>query len=183
MKRWLKRNLPARTSFLANGRFGLFGRLLHDPNLWHLNRYSVSGAVAIGLFVAFMPPLGQSLLAAALAIWLRVNLPIAALTTFVTNPLTIPPVFYFAYRVGCWLLVITPERFDLDFWLDPLQWTAVVWPMTVGCLICGALAAGLGYATIQTFWRWRILRQIERRRARYRATTSGASRPSSRRQT
>jgi uncharacterized protein len=81
VKRWLKRILPAPRTFLANGRFGMFGKLLHDPNLWHLNRYSVSGAVAVGLFVVFMPPLGQTILAVAAAILLRVNLPIAVLVS------------------------------------------------------------------------------------------------------
>ncbi|NCA70241.1 MAG: DUF2062 domain-containing protein [Sphingobacteriia bacterium] len=181
MKRWLKRNLPAPAAMRANRHVGLFGRLLHDPNLWHLNRRSVASGVAVGLFVMFLPPLGQTLLAAALAILFRVNLPIAVMVSLITNPLTIPPIYYTTYNLGCWVLGITPERFDLDFWLDWQRWQAVIWPVTLGGLICGALCAALGYVLVQLLWRWRLTRQIRLRRARYQSVARDR-RPSSKRQ-
>ncbi|MCG6897336.1 MAG: DUF2062 domain-containing protein [Thiocapsa sp.] len=182
MKRWLKRILPAPGVILANRQLGVFGKLLHDPNLWHLNRHSVSGAVAVGLFVAFLPPLGQSLVAAGAAIFFRVNLPIAVLTTWVSNPVTIPPMFYFAYSLGCWLVGIEPRGFKLDFWMDWHNWLAVMWPLALGSLVCAAVSATLGYLMIQMLWRWRLTRLIRARQARYRATASRDSRPSSKRQ-
>lgn len=183
MKRWLKRNLPARGSILESPQLGVFGKLLHDPNLWHLNRHSVAGAVAVGLFVAFLPPLGQSLVAAGAAILFRVNLPIAVVTTWVSNPLTIPPMLYFAYCLGCWLLGIEPAGFRLEFWLDWHNWLRVIWPLALGSLVCATICSSLGYLMIQSVWRWRLVRLIRARRARYRAAASGTSRPSSRRQT
>jgi uncharacterized protein len=45
----------------------------------------------------YMPPIGQMFMAAAAAIVLRVNLPISVALVWITNPLTIPPMFYFAY--------------------------------------------------------------------------------------
>jgi uncharacterized protein len=182
VKRWLKRILPAPGTLLANGRFGLFGKLLHDPNLWHLNRYSVSGAVAVGLFVAFMPPLGQTFVAVAAAILFRVNLPIAVVVSFLSNPVTIPPILYFSYSLGCWALGIEPERFNLEFWLDWRHWVVVIWPLTIGSLICATVCSAVGYLVIQTIWRWRLMRQIQMRRERYREAASRVSRPSSRRQ-
>jgi uncharacterized protein (DUF2062 family) len=167
----------------ANRHLSVFGTLLQDPNLWHLNRRSVSGAVAIGLFVMFLPPFGQSLLAAGLAIVRRVNLPIAVVVSWISNPLTLPPMLYFAYRLGCWLLGVTPSQFDIAFWTHWRQWLDVIWPLVFGGLISGLVAALLGYLATQALWRWRLMLQIRKRRERYRALSSGFSRPSSRRQT
>ncbi|MFB1487847.1 MULTISPECIES: DUF2062 domain-containing protein [unclassified Thiocapsa] len=183
MKRWLKRNLPAAGTFRANRHFGVFGKLLHDPNFWHLNRHSVSGATAIGLFVMFLPPVGQSLIAAWAAIVLRVNLPIAVVVSWISNPVTIPPMFYFAYRLGCWMLGIEPGHFALEYWLDWRHWIAVLWPLMLGSLVCAFLCSGLGYLTVQTLWRWHLMRRIRERRERYRASASRDNRPSSNRQT
>lgn len=182
MKRWLKRNLPAAGTIRASGRFGVFGKLLHDPNLWHLNRRSVSGAAAVGFFVMFLPPFGQSLIAAAAAIVLRVNLPISVALVWVTNPVTIPPVFYFTYRLGCWMLGIEPGEFELEYWLDWHHWIAVIWPLALGNLVCGTLCSALSYLTVQAIWRRRLMRRIRERRERYRAAVSRDKRPSSNRQ-
>ena len=80
------------------------GVLLHDENLWHLNRRSVSGGVAAGLFWAMIPIPVQMVIAALSAILFRINLPISVALVWLTNPLTIPPVFYTNYLVGTWLL-------------------------------------------------------------------------------
>jgi len=51
--------------------------LIHDPNLFHINRHSLSAGVFVGLFIAFLPIPGQVLVAAFMAWKLRCNLPIA----------------------------------------------------------------------------------------------------------
>ncbi|MBN2885110.1 MAG: DUF2062 domain-containing protein [Chromatiaceae bacterium] len=183
MKRWLKRHMPAPQAILANRSLGIFGSLLQPPNLWSLNRHSVSGGVAVGLFVMYLPPFGQPLLAVALAILLRVNLPISFSLVWLSNPLTIPPMFYSSYLLGCWLLGIEARGFELRFWLDWHNWLAVMAPVLLGSLVCASLCAALGYAAIRMLWRWRLVREIRRRRARYAPPmASGASTPSSSRQ-
>ena len=104
MKHFLKQIAPDRAKIREHRHLRVFGKLLHDPNLWHLNRRSVSGAFAVGMFVMYLPPLGQMLIAAAGAIAFRVNLPISVTLVWITNPVTIPPMYYFAYLVGSWIL-------------------------------------------------------------------------------
>lgn len=137
----------------------VFGNLLHDPNLWHLNRRSVAGAFAVGLFCMWMPIPFQMVLAAGVAIWLRTNLPLSVILVWITNPVTIPPMFYFAYLVGTWIIgaPIGDFNFELTFdWL--LHELASIWkPFLVGCFTVASICSLLGYLTIQGFWRYSVL--------------------------
>ena len=64
----------------------------------------VQRGVGLGLFAAFIVPLGQIFLAAFMALPLRANVPIAALATFVTNPFTFPFWAVVANKVGKFVL-------------------------------------------------------------------------------
>lgn len=144
----------------------VFGDLLHDPNLWHLNRRSASGAFAVGLFMAFVPVPFQMLLAAAVAILVRVNMPVSVALVWLTNPVTMPPMFYGAYRVGAWLMGL-PGRdfhFELSFeWLAS-EMVAIWEPFLLGCFILGSLSALAGYTAIRSLWRLRLVKQHQRRK-------------------
>jgi uncharacterized protein (DUF2062 family) len=183
--------MPSSKSIRENRHFSVFGNLLHDPNLWHLNRRSAAGAFGVGLFMMYMPPVGQMFMAAAAAIVLRVNLPISVALVWITNPLTIPPMFYFAYLVGSTILGAPPAGFSVEFWSDWRNWLAVLGPLALGMLVCASVCSAAGYLGVQALWRWNLLREIRHRKARYHAmarpadTTDGAGprTPSSRRQT
>ena len=92
-RRFIKRYMPHPERIKASRSLRFLGDLIHDPNLWHLNRHSVSRAMAIGLFWALIPMPLQMLAAAACAIPARANLPIAVGLVWLTNPLTMPVVF------------------------------------------------------------------------------------------
>ena len=145
-----------------------FGQLLHDPNLWHLNRRSVSGAFAVGLFIAFVPIPFQMVLAAAIAIFLRVNLPLAATLVWVTNPVTIPPIYYLAYKTGA-LILNEPTRnikFELTFhWL--MTKLGYIWePFLLGCFLFGVISAIAGSLIIRGLWRLQVIKSWQARKSR-----------------
>jgi uncharacterized protein (DUF2062 family) len=177
VKRWLRRVTPNREEIRHHKQLRVFGKLLHDPNLWHLNRRSAAGAFAVGLFVMYLPPLGQMVIAAAAAIALRVNLPISVALVWLTNPVTIPPMYYLAYVVGSKLLGRPVEPLDVDFWMEWRHWLDIIMPLTIGGLVCGSLCALGGYLAVQGVWRWNLARQIRLRRARLKNATS-SKRPS-----
>jgi uncharacterized protein (DUF2062 family) len=188
VKRLMRRLAPDTKAMQEHERLRIFGRLLHDPNLWHLNRRSAAGAFAVGLFMMYMPPFGQWLMAAAAAIVFRVNLPISVALVFVTNPITIPPMFYAAYLLGAWVLGQPAPPFELAFWANPSNWLTILWPLALGCLLCAMACSAIGYFGVRLAWRWYVLRHLQRRRARRQATASvpagiaGVSEPSSSRQ-
>jgi len=183
VKQWLKRITPNRAQVREHRQLRVFGKRLQDPALWRLNRRSVAGAFAVGVFVMYLPPLGQLLIAAAGAIAFRVNLPISVALVWITNPVTIPPMYYFAYLVGSWLLGTPVQTFRVEYWLEWRNWLDILAPLTVGGLVCGAVCSALGYLAVQAVWRWNLVRRIRLRRMRYRAATYGFRTPSSKRQT
>ncbi len=173
-KKLIQRLVPGMNSIREHKSLHLFGDLLHDPNLWHLNRRSVAGAFAVGLFTAFIPVPGQMLIAAALAIFFRVNLPLSVMLVLITNPITIPPLYYLAYKVGNAILGNVPGTFNFELSFDWLVNGLIpVWkPFLLGCFVLGALAALIGYSAIRLYWRMYVLRNRERRRLRKRNGTS-----------
>lgn len=169
-RKFLKRYLPDPKALLARRELRHLGKLLEDPYLLHLNRWSVAGGAALGLFVAFIPLPGQMLIAAALAIYFRVNLVISVVMVWVTNPLTMPPIYYFCYRVGSWILGppegARPFQPRIEWFWEELN---VIWqPFLLGSLLMGLLSAGLAYGVVQMLWRLHIVRAVRRRRDRRR---------------
>lgn len=166
MPRKIIRRLLPHPQFVRGHRSLRFlGERLHDPNLWHLSRHSVAGAIGLGLFVAFLPVPLQMGIAAAGAVFFRVNLPIAAVSVWLTNPVTIPPLFYFAYRVGAALTGVQPHAWSGNFSAGDLMRTVEeIWiPLLVGSLVTGTLAAMLGFALVRVVWRIAVTWRWRRR--------------------
>lgn len=142
--------------------------LSKDPHLFHLNRHSVSSAFFIGLFIAFLPIMGQFFLAAVCAIIFRANLPISMALIWVSNPLTFPVIFVAAYKFGAHILLIPPRTFDVEFSLVWLQSEfSLLWqPLLLGSLLFSLFFSCLGYVSIQWLWRWHVLKRWRERQAR-----------------
>ncbi|MCC5866926.1 MAG: DUF2062 domain-containing protein [Gammaproteobacteria bacterium] len=172
-RRFLRKHLPRREHLHQRWYLRPFHALLHDPALWAVHRKGVARAVAIGLFVAFLPimPL-QLLLVCLLAVWLRVNLPVAVVVVFVNNPLTMVQMYYLDYRVGTWLLGRDPVGFPDELSLQLLveQTTRIGTPLLLGSLLVGLIAGLLGYLVSDGLWRlslfWRFRRRSRRQRER-----------------
>ena len=180
-RKFFRKYLPDAAAVRANKYVAMFGSALQHPNLWHLNRDSVAGGVAIGLFSGLVPGPLQMLTAALLAVPLRRNLPVALLTTLYTNPFTIVPLYVLAYGYGSLLLggdagALPVQPFEMNWsdWGGSLRgladWAlALGKPLAVGLVALALTLAAAGYAAVQLAWRayvvlaWRA-RQRRRRR-------------------
>lgn len=144
-----------------------FAHLFGHPSLWHLNRRSAPPALAVGLFAAFIVPIGQFALAALLSVPLRANVPLAAGTTLVTNPLTFPPIYFGAYKVGSFLLHHSSsdvtERLTGHWGSELLGLTG---PTALGLLVFALAGASGGFVVGTLWWRLRLLRRWRLRRAK-----------------
>ena len=100
MKSKFKKWLPDPASVRANRWLRWMGPVLNHPRLWHFSRKGIAMGLALGIFFGLLIPIAQIPFAAAMAVILRANLPVAVASTLVTNPVTFGPVYYGAYRLG-----------------------------------------------------------------------------------
>jgi len=177
MRKSLKRFLPDHGSIRDNRWLRPFANTLLHPRLWHLNRHSAAGAVAVGLFCGLIPGPLQMPGAAVCCVLLRVNLPLALLTTLYTNPLTIVPLYLVAYLLGAWVLGADgggftappePNGMGMIDWAGALiDWmTALGKPLAFGLVLLGGILAVIGYFGVRGAWRAWLIRAWRRRRQR-----------------
>ena len=177
-RKYFRKYLPDPEVVRSSRMVSRFGRWLQHPNLWHLNRRSVSGAVAIGLFSGLVPGPLQMLTALALAVPLRKNLPVALLVTLYTNPFTIVPLYVLAYAYGQLLLpgertpLAAPFEMDWANFSESMrglaEWMlALGKPLAVGLVALACTLALLGYVAVQLAWRaWVVAEWRARARRR-----------------
>lgn len=169
-KSWLDRNMPTREGLAANRYIRPFsGRVLRSE-LWRFTRRSVPRGVALGLFAGFIIPVGQIFLAAFLALPARANVPIAVLTTFITNPFTFPFWIYVANKVGGFVLSVeslTGEPMAGDGSTDRWQWFG--WLVkeagltAIGFFTLAVISAAIGYLISSWLWSWKVKNKRKRR--------------------
>jgi len=153
-KRFIKKISPDPEKLKQHKYLRFFGVLLHNPNLCHFNRRSISGAVAVGIFCAFIPVPFQMVIAAAGAILFSVNLPVSVVVVWLSNPITMPPLFYGCYLLGAWILQTPAQDFSFELswhWLS--QSLMHIWePFLLGCFVAAVVGSVLGYFGMRILW-------------------------------
>lgn len=150
---------------------------------------AIAGGFAIGTFIAFTPTVGvQIILAVIMATFLEVNRPAAMIPVWITNPITVAPIYTFNYWLGLkfcngpplsevssLFIDIGKTMARLEFWNIKDQFMAVLHmgketliPLLVGSLAIGIVAAGFVYffsiKLLSIFFSRRAQRQLLNRR-------------------
>jgi uncharacterized protein (DUF2062 family) len=118
-----------------------------------INRRSISKGVGIGLFWAFIPMPMQMLAVILCTPFIRFNVPIAITMVWLSNPLTMPPMYYMEYLTGNFLLgregvgniELTLEWFTSNF-------DDIVVPLYVGTAFYSIVVSTLIYFLINWLW-------------------------------
>lgn len=162
----LKRLFPSPETVRDHKSLQQLDKFIHDSDLWHLNQRCVSTAFFIGVFIGFIPTPGQMLLAALLAILFRANLLISVALTWLTNPITTPPIVYFSYTFGSWILQreYTPIHFEFTFDWFLSNLSTIGLPILVGTMLCGLTLGALSYFLVRVFWRWHVGQSWKKRK-------------------
>jgi len=158
---WAHRNMPTREQIGRNRLVRPFAHRVLATELWRFTRRSVPRGVALGMLVGIIVPFAQVLFAAFLSLSVRANVPVAALTTFVTNPFTTPFIWAGAYKVGERLLY-----FDSMLHANPIDsllsvtdaWQFLEWltaegkVLALGLVVVAVVAASLSYLLSGLAW-------------------------------
>lgn len=110
IRRWIRKYTPAHHTIQQQRWVRPFAKHLSHPSIWAVNRRTISGAVAAGLFCGLVPGPLQMVAALLWVIVARVNLPVALIVTLYTNPLTIIPLYAVALAYGQWILSTSSQH-------------------------------------------------------------------------
>ncbi len=170
---WLKGHVPTREGIERSRWLRPIAHRILVPSLWRFNRRSVPRGVALGTLAGILFPFAHVPLAAALALPVRANVPVAVSTTLLNNPLTIGPILFAAYRIGGWVLRVDaavpgrPLATNVGSHAGMLHWIVAGGPaIMVGLLVLATSLSALGYFATGWVWRVRIARKWRNRRAR-----------------
>jgi uncharacterized protein (DUF2062 family) len=120
---------------------------------------AIAGGLAIGTFIAFTPTVGVQLILALFAATLfNMNRPASMIPVWITNPLTVAPIYTFNYWIGLkmWsgpplhevsgmFIDISKTMAKLEFWNIKDQFMAILhmgWEILIP-LILGSIAVGV----------------------------------------
>ena len=164
----IRKYMPTREEMAENKYLKPIAHRFLTPELWRFTRRSVPRGVALGLFAAFIIPIGQIFLAAFLALPARANVPLSALVTFVTNPFTLPFWLIVANKTGGFVLNIDramgagAEHLAKDGGALA-RWLEVGGVTAFGFLVLAIVSAGVGYLVASFIWRFVVARRRRRR--------------------
>lgn len=186
MKQFIKRWAPSADSVRSNRSLRWLGPLLNRPWLWQFNRRSVSLGVAIGVFFGFLFPVLQAIFSAVFALVFRANLPVAIVSTLVSNPFTYAPIAILAYELGSAVLGESTSAEDLTMFEDtvaemsasnPSTWDQILSigkPVFLGLAIFAVVGSISAFAVTNLGWRLLVASQRARRRRQRRLATERA---------
>ncbi len=156
MKKRLQKIMPEKETLEKHSALRPVAHLLVNPKIWHFNRRAITAGISIGLFFGSLPIVGQMLLSAIMAIALRVNMPIAVVSTFISNPFTMPFLYTANYYFGAWLMGREAVKLDdMDWTLDSLLQLGgdILVPLFFGSIVVGVILSGVSFIVIRLWWR------------------------------
>lgn len=165
-KKIVKKYMPDPEKVRNMKGLGFFAKWLGNPAIWHIHRHSTANAFASGLFWMAIPIPSQMVAATFTAVYIRANLPISIALVWISNPLTMAPIFYFNYVIGTLILGEDAEEslgFEMSWdWI--LNTLGELWlPLYLGSLVVGVVLGAIGYFGIHLFWRFHVIDNWKKR--------------------
>jgi uncharacterized protein (DUF2062 family) len=161
MRQSVKRQFLKSRKIREHRVLGYFGEAFDRRQLWHVTRFSVAKAFAVGIFSAYLPVPFEMVIAAVLAYIVRANLPISVMLIWISNPFTWAVVWGPPYLLGAMILgeSSAPVSMLTREWIQD-HYSA----MFLGCFLVGAAMGIAAYFTVLLLWRMDVVKQWEQRR-------------------
>ena len=118
-----------------------------------INRKSISLGILIGLFWGFIPMPMQMLAVVAMTPLFKFNVPIAISMVWLSNPLTMPFMYYMEYQTGNFLLGKEGlEGMEITLKWFSSNWDDIIVPLYVGTIPYSIFVSSLIYLIINRLW-------------------------------
>lgn len=117
------------------------------------SRKMVSKGVFIGLFIAFIPMPMQMLAVVSIMPFTRFNVPVAISMCWLSNPFTMPPMYYMEYLTGSFILGMetTPVEITLEWFSRNIG--NIFIPLYVGTAFYSIFGSSIAYYLVNRLWR------------------------------
>jgi len=123
------------------------------------NRKMVAKGVFLGIFIAFIPMPMQMAAVVALAPFTKFNIPIAIAMCWITNPFTMPPIYYIEYLTGSFVLGITPQPVELTLDWFSNNLSKIFIPLYTGALLYSIVGSIGGYFLVNWLWKKSVVKE------------------------
>jgi len=123
------------------------------PELLSVNRKMVSRAILVGIFIAMIPMPMQMLAVILVAPFFRFNVPIGVSLVWITNPFTMPVIYYIEYLTGNFLLMqegVQNIELTMDWFTQNIGDIFV--PLYVGTAFYSVILSVGGYYLVNWLW-------------------------------
>lgn len=120
---------------------------------FNINRKMITRGVAIGIFWAFIPMPMQMLAVVASTLFIRFNVPIAIVMVWLSNPFTMPFMYYIEYLTGNFILgneKIEGTELSIEWFSSHLGDIFV--PLYVGTAFYSIVFSSLTYFFLNWLW-------------------------------
>ena len=121
--------------------------------LLSINRRMVSRAIFVGMFIAMIPMPMQMLAVIMVVPFFRFNVPIGVSLVWITNPFTMPFIYYIEYITGNFLLMqegVHDMQMTLEWFTENIG--DIFIPLYVGTLFYSVLFSVGGYYLVNYLW-------------------------------
>lgn len=123
-----------------------------------VNKKMISRGVFIGLFIAMIPMPAQMLAVFAFTFLGKFNFPIAIAMCWITNPVTMPFIYYFQYMTGQFLLGMDPIDIQISLEWFNNNFKDIMIPLYFGSIVYSITLSTIAYYGINFYWKDKKIR-------------------------
>ncbi|MCW8838856.1 MAG: DUF2062 domain-containing protein [Thiovulaceae bacterium] len=117
------------------------------------NRKMVSRGVTLGIFIAFIPMPMQMAAVLAFMPFFKFNVPLGLAMCWLSNPFTMPPMYYMEYLTGSFFLGIKPEPVEMTLEWFTNNMDNIFIPLYTGTLFYSVVGSSLAFWIVNHFWK------------------------------
>jgi len=131
----------------------IFGETLYQKGLWDTSRKTIILSIFISLFIALQPIPFQMIIVSFLAIVFKFNLPISLLMVWITNPLTMPIIYYIEYNIGSFFLKNNTINRDFSIEFINNNFFDIATQLYIGSFIFGIIVSLIISIIFNYYWK------------------------------